>query len=167
RSSAEPHLGRPARRARGDLALLVAGAVVGADVRPPLAVVGGDGVGVPVDLADVVGRRAVTGAVLPEPEGSRPGRVGEHAGLEGLRGQVRAGHVDADGQLVHLVVDQVHREGRLVVADRLVGGVGDRLRGGTNPSRGLTPKAWLANSGFQSCPTMSLSVSAVPTMMNS
>ena len=41
------------------------------------------------------------------------------------------------------------------------------LVGGTKPVSELTPKAWLAKFWFQSWPTMSASVSAVPAMMNS
>ena len=41
------------------------------------------------------------------------------------------------------------------------------LVGGTKPLSELTPNAWAAKFWFQSWPTMSASVRAVPTMMNS
>src|SRR5437588_2884432 len=108
--------------ALGPLAGLVALAGLDLDVGAGLVVLGRDLVAVPVDLARVLGRRVR--ARSEAPVAGRPGAtwIAEHAALERLRRQAGAGQLDAEGQHVHLVVDEVDDLGRLVV--RLHGLVG-------------------------------------------
>ena len=89
--------------------------------------------GVPVDEGPVHLRREVPRREGPGPI-KRVGRAGlaagvsAHPALEGLRRQVRSGHLDPDGHLVHLSVDEVDRVGRFAAgADLLVGGIAERV----------------------------------------
>src|SRR5437588_4146560 len=106
----------------GPLTGLVALAGLDLDVGAGLVVLGRHLVAVPVDLAGVLRRRVLAGPEAPVPGGSGAARITEHAVLERLRVEVRTGLLDAQGQHVHLVVDEVDDLGGLVARlDGLVG----------------------------------------------